>query len=143
MALDQIYTRIANPQGPCCWLWADLSLRTEEERQNLLSDDVVVMTSVHLESAVVGPQVNRCGNSAYTTLIHHLSSLCATYREFKICVFLPISEEERELLNEAVVYIAHEFNRGGTRVACYAALKLRGASDDRLPSFELIFVLDL
>lgn len=88
-----------------------MSLRTEEERQDLLSDDVVVVTCVHLEAAIVGPKVNRSGDGAYTALVHHLSGLCASYRELKIGVLLPVPEKERELLKEAVVRVAHKFNR--------------------------------
>jgi hypothetical protein len=46
-------------------------------------------------------------------------------------------------LEEAVVNVAHEFNRGWTRVTGDAALELRGASNDRLPPLEFIFIFDL
>lgn len=58
-----------------------MSLRTEDERQNLLSNDVVVVTCVHLKGAVVGPEVDRGGDRAYTALVDHLGGLCASYRE--------------------------------------------------------------
>lgn len=88
-----------------------MSFRTEDERQNLLSDGVIVVTCIHLEAAVVGPQVNRGGDGAYTTLVHHLGGLCASNRKLEISVLLPVPEEEWKFLEEAIVRVAHEFNR--------------------------------
>jgi len=41
---------------------------------------------------------------------YHLSSLGAANSELEICVLLPVSEEERELGQEAVVDVAHKLD---------------------------------
>lgn len=101
------------------------------------------MARIHLEGAVVCPEVNGRRNARYTSLVNHLRRLSTAYRELEIGIFLPVSEEERELPEEAVVHVAHQLNSRRARVACDAALEIRGASDERLPSLEVVFVFYL
>lgn len=117
--------------------------REGEERQDLLSDDVVVVRCVHLEGAVVGPQVDRGCDARDTALVDHLGRLGAANGELEVGILLPVSEEERELGQEAVVHVAHQFDGGWAGVAGDAALEVRGASDERFPSLKVVFVLYL
>jgi hypothetical protein len=101
------------------------------------------MRRVHLEGAVVGPEVYRWCDAGDAALVDHLSSLGAADGELQIGILLPVSEEERELGKEAVVDIANQFDSGWARVAGDAALELRGARDKRFPLLEVVFILYL
>jgi hypothetical protein len=124
---NQTRTSSPKPQGARRWLWCDLSSCSREERQDLLSNDVVVMGRVHLEGTVICPKINRGRDARYTALVdlstispvvtkqlqceaYHLSRLCAANRELEIGILLPISKEQRELVEEAVVDVAHELD---------------------------------
>jgi hypothetical protein len=74
---------------------------------------------------------------------HHLRRLRTANRELEIGVFLPVSEEEREFSEEAVIDVAHELDGRRTGVSSYAALELGGARNESFPSLKLIFVLYL
>ena len=87
------------------------------------------MARLHLEGAVIGPQVNRSRDRTNATLIDHFDSLCSANGEFKICILLPVPEEERKLVEEAVLDVAHQLERGGTRVTRYSTLELGSAKD--------------
>jgi hypothetical protein len=72
------------------------------------------MAGIHLELAVVGPEVDRRRDGRNTALVDHVCCLCASNGELLVGVFLPVAEEEGELCEEAVVHVAHELNgRGG------------------------------
>jgi hypothetical protein len=66
---NQTVTSTPKPAGARRWLWCDLSSCSGEERQDLLSNDVVVMGRIHLERAVVCPEVNRGRDARNTALI--------------------------------------------------------------------------
>ena len=141
-------------------LWCDLGFCKGEERYDLLSDDVVVVRRVHLEGAVVRPKVDGGCDARYATFVHlaavsfeamqefrsgayHLGCLGTAYGKFEVGILLPVAEEERELCEETVVDVAHQLDGRGTRVPVDAALKIRGASDERFPFLEVVFVLNL
>jgi hypothetical protein len=98
---------------------------------------------VHLEGAVVCPKIHRGCNAGYTALVDHLSCLCATNRELEIGIFLPISKEQWELVQKAVVDVAHQLDGRGTRVPGDAALEFGRAGDENFPLLELVLILDL
>jgi hypothetical protein len=114
-----------------------------EERQDLLSNDVVVVRCVHLEGAVVGPQVYGGCNTRDAALVDHLGRLGAANGELEVGVLLPVSEEEGEFGQEAVVYVAHQLDGGWAGVARDAALEVRRTRDERFPSLKVVFVLYL
>jgi hypothetical protein len=114
-----------------------------KERQDLLSDDVVVMRRVHLERAVVGPEVYGRGDARDAALVDHLRSLGTANRELQVGILLPVAEEERKLGEKAVIDVANQFNSGRARVARNAAFEVRGASNERFPPLEVVFILDL
>jgi hypothetical protein len=74
---------------------------------------------------------------------YHFSRLRAANRELEIGIFLPVSEKEGELVEEAVVDVAHELDGRGTRVAGYAAFEVGCAADEALPPVIVVFVLNL
>lgn len=113
------------------------------QRQNSLSDNVVVVRRIHLEAAVVGPQVYRSSDTRDTTLVYHLGSLCAANRELEVGILLPVTEEQWKLGEKAVVDVADKLDDRGTGVAGDTAFELRGASDERFPFVEIIFALHL
>ena len=117
--------------------------RGGKERQDLLSDDVVVMRRVHLERAVVGPEVYGRGDARDAALVDHLRSLGTANRELQVGILLPVSEEERDLGEEAVVDVANQLDGGWARVARNAAFEVRGASNERFPPLEVVFILNL
>jgi hypothetical protein len=101
------------------------------------------MRRVHLECAVVGPQVYRRCDARDTALVDHLSSLGTANGELQVGILLPVAEEQRELGEEAVVDVANQFDGGWVRIAGDAAFELRGTSDERFPLLEVVFILDL
>jgi hypothetical protein len=80
------------------------------------------MTDLHLERAVIGPQIDRARDGAHTALVNKLGGLRASNSKLQIGVLLPVAEEERELREEAVIHVAHELDGGWTRVARNASL---------------------
>jgi hypothetical protein len=44
-------------------------LMNQGRRQNLLSNNVIIMASVHFERAVVGPQIDGTGYAGHTAFI--------------------------------------------------------------------------
>jgi hypothetical protein len=101
------------------------------------------MRRVHLECTVVGPQVYRWCDARDTALVDHLSSLGTTNGELQVGILLPVSEEQREFGEEAVVDVANQFDGGWIRIAGDTALELRGTSNERFPFLEVVFILDL
>lgn len=79
------------------------------------------MAGFGLEGTVVGPEVHGVCDTCDASLVHlfksaafilqlrdayHLRSLGASYRKFQVRIFLPVSKEQRELSEEAVVDIS-------------------------------------
>jgi hypothetical protein len=44
-------------------------LMNQKRRQNLLSNNVIIMAGVHLEGAVVGPKIDGAGYAGHTAFI--------------------------------------------------------------------------
>lgn len=101
------------------------------------------MTRAHLELAVLGPEVDGAGNAGHAALVGQLSSLSAADLEFEVCIFLPVSKKQRELGEEAVVYVAYKLDGGRAGVAIDAALELRHANGESFPGLKIILIGDL
>lgn len=101
------------------------------------------MTGLHLEGAVVSPQIDRGRYGAHTALIDEFGGLWASDPELEIGVLLPEAEEERELGEEAVVHVAYELDGGRARIARNASLEVRSAMDERLPQVVVVLLLGL
>lgn len=101
------------------------------------------MRRIHLKRAIIRPQVHRRRNTRHPPLIHHLRRLSPTNRKLEISVLFPVAKEQRELGQEAVVDVAHEFNGRRAGVARHAALELRRARNEALPFLKVVFVLGL
>lgn len=74
---------------------------------------------------------------------YHLSSFGSCNGEFQICIFLPVSEEERKLAEESVVDFAGRGYGLRARVAVQTAFKAFGCAHEALPGLEVIGVLEL
>lgn len=74
---------------------------------------------------------------------HHLCGLGAGYLKLEVGVFLPVSEEERELGEKAVVGVAGGCNSLGTGVAVQATLLRLEGCDQLLPVLELLWLRGL
>lgn len=77
------------------------SMNMLRERENvipyLLPDEVWVVSGLHLERAVLGPQVDGMADTCDAPLVDHLCGFGACNVEFEVGVFLPISEQQRKL----------------------------------------------
>lgn len=74
---------------------------------------------------------------------YHLSCLRAANRELEVCIFFPVSKEEREFGQETVIDVANELDSRWTGVSGDAAFEVSCAGDKCLPSLEVVFVLNL
>lgn len=72
-----------------------------------LSNNLWIVAGLSLEGAVVGPQIHGICDAGHASLVDQFSSLSARYGKLEVCIFLPITEEQRELGEEAIVDIAH------------------------------------
>lgn len=106
----------------------------------LLSDEVCDMGSLHFEGAVIGPEVDRVGDAGASPLVYHLCGLRARDVELEIRIFLPVSEEERELEQEPVVCVAQGCKSLGTGVSVQAALEAFACTNQFFPSLEAVRV---
>lgn len=61
----------------------------------LLASGILVVRSVHLESAVVGVEIRGVVDAGNATLVDELGSLSATDVKLGICISLPITKEQR------------------------------------------------
>lgn len=84
------------------------------------------MACLHLEGAVICPEVDGIRDARYAAFVdleassahtlvsargtHHFSRLGPADGKLQIGIFLPVSEEEGEFGEEAVVHIADQFN---------------------------------
>lgn len=78
----------------------------ESSHVNLLSHEMRDMSGLHLEGAVVGPEVDRVCDAGAASLVDHLRGLWARDVELEVGILLPVAEQERELDEESVVRIA-------------------------------------
>lgn len=78
----------------------------ESSHVNLLSHEMCDMSGLHLEGAIVGPEVDRVGNASAASLVDHLGRLWAGDVELEVGILLPVPEQEGELDEESVVCIA-------------------------------------
>lgn len=104
------------------------------------------MSCLHLEGAVLSPQVDRMADARDTSLVDHLCSFRACDVEFEVGVLLPVSEEERELGKEAIVGVSEGREGLRARAAVQAAFKRLSSVDELLPVLETIgigFLQDL
>ena len=106
----------------------------------LLSDEMRDMGSLHFEGAVIGPEVNRVGDTGASPLVHHLCRLRARDVELEIRIFLPVSEQEGELEQESVVCVAQGGKSLGTGVPVQAALEAFACANQFLPILEAVRV---
>lgn len=69
----------------------------------LLSDHIRVVTCLHLEGAVIRPQVDGVRDAGHSPLVDHFRRLRPRDRELQVSVFLPVSEQEWELGEKAII----------------------------------------
>lgn len=74
---------------------------------------------------------------------YHVRSLGAGDGKLQVGIFLPITEQQRELGQEAVVNIAHGGDGLGVGVAVDSALERFASANQFLPGFEVIRVIEL
>ncbi len=96
------------------------------------------MGGLHLEGAVLGPQVDRVGDAGATSLVHHLGRFGSGDVEFEVGVLLPVAEEERELEQEAVVGVAQGGQGLRAGVAAQAAVEGLACPDQLFPALEVV-----
>lgn len=120
-----------------CRAFADTSTETTQVKRDI-SDEVWVMGRLHLEGAVVRPQVDRIGDACASSFIDHLGRLGAGDIELHVGIFLPVSEEKRKLDEESIVGIAEGRKSLGARVAIQATLQCLTSLDEVLPVLEVI-----
>ena len=126
----------------------------------LLSNDIGIVACFDFEGAVAGPEIDRVCDASNTTLVdlssistcgtllllssyYHFCRFGSCYRELKFRIFLPITEEQWELGQEAVVDISCCSYGLWTRIPVYAPLERLGCADKFLPDLEIIWVFKL
>jgi hypothetical protein len=105
---------------------------------DLLSDRARVMGCVHLEGAVVCPEVDRVGNAGASPLKDHLCGFRTSNVELGVGVLFPVSEQEWELREEAVVGVAESGQRLRAGIAVQVPLGILGRLDQVFPVLEVI-----
>lgn len=78
-----------------------------------------------------------------TRLAYHLCSFSASDREFKIGIFLPVSEKKREFGEEAIVRVANGGNGLGIGIAIDATLQSLCAAHEFLPGLKVVWIVQL
>jgi len=106
--------------------------------QYLLSNEVWDVSSLHLEGAILCPEINRVGDASTASLIHHLCRLGPGDIELQVRILLPVSEQERELEEELVVSIAQHRNRLRAGVPVKTTFECLACSNQLLPVFKAI-----
>lgn len=96
------------------------------------------MSCVHLERAVLRPEIYRVCDASAPPLIHHLGRLGARDVELQIGILLPVSEEERELEEESVVGIAKHGKRLRARIPRQPTLERFACPDELLVGVEVV-----
>ena len=79
----------------------------------------------------------------YVDTPHHLRCFRSSDRELQIGIFLPVSEQEREFCEEAVIVVADGVDSLRVGVAIDTTLKHLGGTDKLLPSLKVVGVIDL
>jgi hypothetical protein len=124
----------------------------------LLSDELWVVGCLHLEGAVVGPQIDRVGDACAAAFVdldlistctvdadssmnaHHFGRLGPGNVELHVRVLLPVAEEEGEPMEKPVERIAKAGEGLGARVSVETTLECFARLDERLPSLEVVGV---
>lgn len=74
---------------------------------------------------------------------YHLSRLCTCNAEFKVGIFFPVSEEQREFGKKAIVGLAGSGYSLRTRVAIEAAFLRLGGAYELFPILKLFWFFEL
>jgi hypothetical protein len=74
---------------------------------------------------------------------YHIRSFGSGDGEFQIGIFLPVSEQQRELGQEPVVDVAHCGYRLRVGVAVDASFEGLGSANEPLPGLKIIRVVEL
>lgn len=106
----------------------------------LLSDEMRVMGGLHLERAVVCPEVDRVGDAGAASLVDYLCRLWAGDVELEVGILLPVTKEEGELEKESVVCVAQGGKGLGAGVSIQAALEAFASANQLLPCLEAVGV---
>lgn len=116
------------------------------------------MTCLDFERTVICPQVDRICDTSNTTLeyltrlatlplkgtrSYHLCGFGSCDGKLQIGIFLPISEEERELCEEAIISVSCSGNCLWARVAIETTFESLSRAHEFLPIFKVIRVLKL
>ena len=109
----------------------------------LLSDYIRVVTRLNLEGAVVRPQIDGVGDAGHSPLVNHFGRLRPRDGELQVCILLPVSEQEWELGEEAIVELPGCGDRLGTGIAVEATLQRFSCTDKLFPVLEIIRILEL
>ena len=127
-------------------------------RQDLLSDEKWVVGCLHLEGAVLSPQVDRIGDAGNASFVdlggnllgcaratgisekiaHHLCRFWAGDIKLHVGVLFPVSEQEGELEQEAIVGISKCRKGLRARVSVETALEGLTRFDQVLPVLETV-----
>lgn len=129
---------------------------------DLLSEHIDVVICVGFECAIADPQINRCevtGHASFVDLrmcqpivpiacsclmiLYHFRRFRASDVELEVCIFLPVSIEQRESREKAVVNLACRCDCAGAGIAIDATLLLFRRADQFFPVFVVVGVLEL
>lgn len=127
---------------------------------HLLSDNVCVVRGLSLEGAVVGPEIDRGRNTGNTSFVdlftlatrssvrcmngaHHVCSFTPGDREFQIGIFLPVSEQQRELGEKPIIGMAHCGDCLRVGVPVDTTFECLCASNEPFPGLEIIRIIEL
>ena len=134
-------------------------------RHDLLSDEEWVVGCLHLEGAVLSPQVDRIGDASNASFVdlgstllalrwthgaldevaHHLCRFWAGDVELHIGVLFPVSEQEGKLEQETIVGISKCRKCLGARVSVEAAFEPLARLNQVLPVLKAVgvFLLEI
>lgn len=110
---------------------------------DLLSYDILIMTCIDFEGAILSPQVDRDRYAGDSPLVHEFSCFSASDCEFAIGILFPETEEERIFGEETVVDVTGCADELRTGIASHTAFESFSGCDELLPSLEIVRVLKL
>jgi hypothetical protein len=116
------------------------------------------VSGLHLEGTVLGPQIDRVGDTGAASLIYlmsvsawlrltmvhertdHFGGLGSGNVELEVRILLPVAEKQRKLEEEAIVRVAERRQGLGTRVAVESAFQALAGANELLPALEVVGV---